>query len=418
MPFYRRLSPVECIYLAQDRKNHSPFVNQIIVEGNGELDPAAWQAAIAQVTRLNPSLRLRGRWGWRYWDDQGPPPKLVIVNDCAWDGMSSSDCPCAGHAINPRIDATSEVWLLKPKNSAEKSRIIFRSHHAITDGIGAFLWMENIFCALRGEALQKTEGRFDEQSIAERFGSPPYHPPAGTSLPIFAKQKPLELESDEASQCHWIRCSIASQPGKALPHVIGLLNQKIRKSQTGQLLVRIPVDLRRYIKESAPQSGNCTSVIDLEISPDDNAASIQHKIVKAMRHREDLAFANLPSMKQIRWKPKFLLRRSKQHIQELHRRGNFRFTANLSYIRAAPITHYNAPNFQASAVYGIPIPMTERPCFIGVCFSNEKLEITIGMPKSLASFNDLVSFSQYLQTAWHQHRESPVVSHHPEPMTI
>ena len=116
MSFYRKPSPLEITYAGPDTEETSPFVNQFFIEGEGELVIDDWRAAVEKVAAANKGsrLRLKGVWGWKYWDDQGPLASVEAI-DTDWDGSSSENAPILGRPIDIRKGPNAEIILMNSK---------------------------------------------------------------------------------------------------------------------------------------------------------------------------------------------------------------------------------------------------------------------------------------------------------------
>jgi len=186
MAYFRKVSPAEYVMLADSKPDYVPHINTFFVEGEGQLNLSDWKAAVEKVAHANPGcrLKLKRKGLMHYWDDEGEFPKVEKV-DSDWDGTSSVNAWFMGKPIDPRTDPTCEVILL----NGTKPRILVRTHHAVTDGIGTFHFIEEIFRALRGEPLMPALDTRDAWDIAmaeprpEKFkplvgGCPPLVPQA------------------------------------------------------------------------------------------------------------------------------------------------------------------------------------------------------------------------------------------------
>ncbi len=87
--YSRPLSPPECGHIVFDEIS-PPLVNQIVFEGNGQLDISDWQLAVKKASEANPGSRLvlHGHLGGCRWIDSGIVPPVSEIDGSEWDGMS------------------------------------------------------------------------------------------------------------------------------------------------------------------------------------------------------------------------------------------------------------------------------------------------------------------------------------------
>jgi hypothetical protein len=96
MAYFRYLSPIETTYLASDlavdAASCAHQTIELLLEGKGSFDLDEWHRAVQLATQANPGarIRLRGAWGWRYWDDSGSPPRIKLIRS-DWDTQQSAN---------------------------------------------------------------------------------------------------------------------------------------------------------------------------------------------------------------------------------------------------------------------------------------------------------------------------------------
>ncbi len=403
MSYYRSLSALESTYVAINKQHNTSFINQIFIEGKGHLDPHKWQRAIALASKQNVGshLRLKGIWGWRYWDSEGKNPQLHVVEHDDWDGMGTKGMNFAQQGMDVRKDSLAEVWLLP----GTTPRILFRTHHAIMDGMGTIFWIQEIFRALNRQTLLSADGRWTETTIAKQQKHPKY------TFQVDKSASPLQKKANRTLRrgCHWRRIEIPGISSKIIPRFIQAIAEYIREKQldkrVDRICMRVPADLRRYLSTEDAKSyslGNCTSLIDLDISVEDDVQSIHKKILRAMRNKEDIGFVTQTALQLIKWMPGFMVRPAiypgDKTLNTIYDKENYPFTANISYIGKQEIKHYSDGDFTATAIFGIPIALENRPLFIGISTIEKNTHATISAPYSLISEAELEKFCQELIT--------------------
>lgn len=377
MGFFRQLSPSESLYVAQDTEEFSPFVNQFIVEGQGKLDPEKWRKAVAEVDKKNPGLKLKlkGFSGWRYWDSDGLTPEIISI-DAEWDGVCSEDAPPFSPSINPRRDPVATITLI----SGTSSHIVFRTHHAITDGMGLLHWMKEVFRALRGEPLLGSPGTKTEvdlpQSIMEKRTVAPIQ--WRDCLTIAPKSEAPETTGYGWHRFHWegSRYMILSKLLLALSQVAWEFHGE------GKIAFRIPSDLRGYFDKDEPYStANLAGVIDFEVTPKDTVKSIQMKMGKIKKQYGDLKLT--PKwIKLLNWMPGKILKFPTNKNSERHKTGLYCATANVSHLGHFEAETFSTDEFTATDVFAVPIALDSRS-FLTIFTTDNGLSATVGMPKAI-----------------------------------
>ena len=392
MTFYRRVSPTEVTYAGADTDSFSPFVNQFLIEGKGTLDEGRWRDAAAKVAEANPGSRLimRGFWGFKFWDDQGPPPKVETLQT-DWDGYSSEGVPVSGRPIDPRKGPTAEVILIE----AHKPLVMFRTHHGITDGKGMVHWMQEMFRALRNEPLLGSAGKYNEWDIAKTVDYPPRDIVEGKCIPVTPPSANPTLQG-----CRWQRLTFPGKPNKVLPRFIVAICNVARdnNSENGKIIFRIPSDLRRYAeKDKGFSMANVTGSIDLEITPEMNVNDVQKAIVRAMRNKADLSVFPR-NMYLARWVPMSLFRFRPDVYQRRHENVNYRMTGIISYLGEVDLADYSDGDFEATGFYGIPIPLEDRAITIGFTFNEANgLDAVLSVPNALADKEQLAALCEQIR---------------------
>lgn len=394
MSFYRPLSPVEATFVATDTKEYTPFVNQFFAEGVGELNLEDWERAVAIAAKANPGMNLvlKGFWGWRHWDDEGPTPSVKKVHT-DWDGRSSENSVCINSPINPYIGPTVEVILIE--SSIAPPKILIRSHHGVTDAKGMSHWLEECFRVLRGETPKGSPGKTSEWDIAKLHERPPYSIKTGGCIPITPKST-----NPSERYCRWTTVVWEGKYTKVVPKLILSASNLARSlyGDEGKVIFRIPSDLRRYLGKEAPFStANSVGTIDLDIGTEVTANSIQSKIIKTMRQKGDLAV--FPRTAPLgKWLPKFLFNVTDKSLYKAHSSALYRMTGIISYLGDIDYSLFQYAKFKAKVGYGIPIPLENRSLFLGASLAPEGLMITVSIPKALATQDELLGICDSLKS--------------------
>lgn len=391
MSFYRQLSPLEATYLATDTPDYTPFSNQFFLEGEGTLDLDAWIIASEKAALANPGVRLqlKGRWGWRYWDDEGPLPTVRKVKT-DWDGTSSENTPDIFKPFDARNTSNAEIILIESSNACP--RILFRTHHAITDGMGMLHWMDECFRALNNEPLVGSKGTNNEWDIIKHHEAPERTLFEGNCVSLSPISKNPELR-----HCRWHRCDWPTDGKKILPKLVLSATMVAKKHHNGgRTLFRIPSDLRWYQGKGAEFTlANASGAFDIETDKESTISSIQRAVREGMRSKADLSV--FPSNLYLaNWLPKAMMNPKSETLKNTHASGLYRMTGTVSYVGERDPGKLSDSNFTGKALYGIPIALENRGLFMAVTNTKETLSVTLGIPKALATHEELVALGEEL----------------------
>ena len=154
MSIERRTSVVDRLFTGHiNRKGAPPIqrVNQFVLEGEGDLVLKDWQNAVVGAVAAYPAIRLicKGHLGFTRWVNEGPLPHVELIENHHWNGISSEGAPFAQRTLSLREGPCAEIILLP----GSPARVVFRTHHALMDGMGMLIFIEAVFQALRGEEI-------------------------------------------------------------------------------------------------------------------------------------------------------------------------------------------------------------------------------------------------------------------------
>ena len=393
MSFYRTPSPLEFSYIATDLPGYSPLVNQFFVIGDGTINTEQFQSALNQAADANPAfkMQLKGFWAWRYWDDNGPYPLLQVIDAPEWDSASSEGAPCLGDPIDLRKDPCTQVSIIHAKNG---THILFRTHHAISDGRGTVHFINDAFRIMRGEAPIGSHSKLTEWEIAMREERPQRNIVEGDCLPVMEG-----TSSPEQRGYQWFRFDWNGNYNKLAAKFI-FAGSKLAHDHFGQgkIRFRVPADLRRYLKEDEGfTTANCSGAIDLEITPDLKVNQIRSLLVKAMRNKDDLSPFQ-ENHKYARWLPRSMFRSHPKTLQTAHENKRYRMTGIISYMGEVNNDAFQFEGFTPTSQFGVPIPFENRPIFMAACSYNGITNIIIGCPKAVATMEELKAFCDLLST--------------------
>ena len=374
----RPLTGTERVWLVADRLL-PPFVNQLVVEGDGALDVGALRAAVASASAVHPGARLALR-GWlrgARWVAQDAPPPVVAVDGGGWDGTGPDGAPFLMRPLPPREGPTVELLVV----SGDPPRLVVRSHHAVMDGRGTWLFVEDCLRALRGEApVGAPLDPVRDVDLARGTGAVPLPRPG------FDRVAPTGLAGAGAG-ARWRRVRYNGEPRGLLARLGVALWRASRRWTDGPLRLQVPVDLRRHTPELR-WTGNLTGMVTAELDPlmatPDPAAALRARLAEASAGPE--AAATIVASEVLRGFPLWLmgLVGRRDTAREL-RTGEYLASAVFSNLGRQDLAALAAPGFQPRHAFWIPPAGVSLPLFLAASGDPEGVDLVAAMPVGLAS---------------------------------
>lgn len=381
MAFYRRPSPLELTYIAQDSTLVSPVVNQYLIEGDGHvsLEALAQAVKIAALAFPDCRLRLKGYGAWRAWHDDGALPGVFEVDGSRWDGLSGDGAPCLGAPLNVRTGPVCEVVLVR----GTPLRILFRTHHGVTDGAGTLFFMRQVFAALRDTPVQRPELHVTEWEVASGQPTVSKLVTLGDCEPVF-RNATLAWEPG----CHWRRFTLDSTPAGIGGKIMAVVARWGRETDISRLVFRMPSDLRRYLPDKAFSSANCSSALDLDVPLDADHKKMQQAIVSAMRNKQDLATL-VPALRFLKWLPLAMLRPTDKLKRRIHALGLYNYTCTVTNLGRIDPATLSTADFQCRTMFGVPIPLELTPLYIAFVQVGTSMSMHVAIPRAVGTREDL-----------------------------
>lgn len=111
--YKRHLSSSERFFLLFNEAG-PPFVNQYILEGEGELDKRKSQKAVkdASASNFGMQMALKGVLRFSVWEDTGNSPPVREVDGNSWDGFGPEGATFLYDRLDPYKGPTAEVVLI------------------------------------------------------------------------------------------------------------------------------------------------------------------------------------------------------------------------------------------------------------------------------------------------------------------
>jgi hypothetical protein len=349
---------------------------QYVFEGSGVLDVERWEKAVAIASIADPSTRmvLRRHLNFSCFVDSGITPPVHVIDSQLWDTYDSESGDILNNFV-PRPGPMAEVYLIK----GEQPRVAIRAHHAIMDGRGLMIWAEDIFRALRGEEVQPA----DETVLEANLLNHAYKPANKVTGRFLAP-------TGQAQGCErgitYMRKRITGSFSK-IPAKIALISAKEAwRHGKGNVRFGIPMDLRSRMP-GLKSTGNLTSAMFIQITPDMNLDDIVSEIKRKVNARED-GYATFED-KLMNYIPlKVLAALIQKDAEYSHKIGRYRYSGFISNVGLYKPEPFQGGGFTAHAVHARPISGETFPfsiVLIGFEGAEKKLDLFAAAPKVLAN---------------------------------
>lgn len=316
----RRITPTEWLYLCMEPEL-PPFAIQLKIEMVRLPSTDLLSRALAAAASANPGARLqaRGRWWWDY----GHAPPVIPVG---------TDQPFSLHhpALRRRlpIDVGPPIELLR----WEGTGLVLRCAHALMDAAGLIHFAQEVFRALRGEALLGSRVDVNDWGVLAKS-------PHRRSMPAFKPEWPSPVaaqsarpESGFVQAVRQVRGRVDSPTARIAAALAGA------KDSGGACRLMIPVDLR-LADDGLRTTTNMSNPLILTFDGGMDSNACWREVLGALGRHEQFGVA--PGAMALRWLPSRMTGRllGAMHARQ-SRRGRHFFTALSSNLARLPLASF------------------------------------------------------------------------------
>lgn len=383
--YTRKISFNEKLWVAADRIL-PPFTNNMILEGHGTIDFQQLKSAVEAASEANPGSRLvlRGVLNNARWVDSGKCPRVREVDGSGWPGFSSEGAPYLLEPHAPVMEGPLGDVILIHGNPL---RLSFRTHHAIMDGRGTMLWVEDIFRALRNETIIGSHSTLTDMDIPMPFRNDSKISNANECV------SPTGPSAGKERGIIWIRRQIEGRFRNLVAQVAVLTAAAARTHSNGKVIFNVPVD--RRTAEMPLSTANLSIGMNIEVPPGTLPDALADEIKKQV---------NNPGRNM-----GFLLRRLYPFISTeiivlaLKSAGNRMLASNrypmsgvISNLGKIPLERFTGGGFQAETSFLIPLNAGFIPLFFTLSGGRDVVEIILGMPQVLANSGRIEALMEHV----------------------
>lgn len=385
--YTRRLSANERLWLTYNFIS-PPFVNQMIMEGTGELDTDKFKDAVARASEANPGSRvvLKGFLGGTRWVDSGIPPLVREVDGGNWCLEDVGNAPFLKESISP-YERTCEILILRGKHNM----LAFRTIHAAMDMRGTFGWMYDIFQALENRPMQGSDSTLTDFQLARRIKKPDTRKsPLGGCLAPTGPAIGTEMGFD------WINVPLKGKYSSLMAQIALLLAREAWEHADGKVMFGIPVDMRTRDPQIR-STGNLSLPIYVEIKKESTLEDVASDISIKLKTMQECNV--LWSTSLIKYIPlKLLQNHQEKIIQKEYRNGHYLCSGLLSNVNRIPLEIFSGGGFTAINGTAVPPGMGNMPLFMGAGTFGAFGAMVFTMPRVLANKGRLDKIVKILQS--------------------
>ncbi|WP_316574156.1 peptide synthetase [Nocardia canadensis] len=358
--FRRPISTTERMYFPM-RDLAPPFLMQLVVPGDGDLDPDRLRRAVAVAATVTPGARLVRRGA--EWVDAGIAPAVRVVPGHVLHETTLEADPVLTSPIGPTPETTVEVLLL----TGAPVTLVFRVFHGVMDGMGMVLWVTNVLRALRGQDPIPQLDPVADQELVDRVGAP--GKPA-TMVPRYRSATGRGRQRRGVAR-HLLRHRRidAAGPG-ALARVCALLAAET----PGTSRIMMPVDLRRH-DPALRSTANLALPLFLDIESGRDWTWVKEQIKTGLRERREL---NQLANTRITLVPDPVNRGVLHTTNWLGARwGRNLASATVSHMGRFTADELAVPGFRPTGLYVLPQHSVAMPLLFGLTEFDGHTDLTV-----------------------------------------
>jgi hypothetical protein len=350
-----------------------PRMQGFYLHGRGRLSAEQWRGALDQVAAANPGARLRmvGRLWWARWRSDGPPPLLRILDHCNWDLRSSRGAEFID-AVPLSLRQGPAIELVVSHHDDGSTLVALRCHHAVTDGIGNMHLLEELFRALRGEALLGSNAGFSDTDLMLSVGGKVIKTPQ-LQINWLTGDPQGDEQGDE-----WRRISLGPPGKNLLARTAAAMAEFHHRHSELPALFAVPVNLRRHVPGIRAMT-NFSNMLRVPLYRGDGPEQFTQRLKEMLALRMETAYARVLDLFKLlpfSWIDRMLSRtarnyRSKKALE----------TAVISNLGRWDSAVLSCPGFSTECIFLKPLGGSVFSTLICV---DDRLEMTLNLPKVLA----------------------------------
>ena len=315
----RRITPTEWLYLCMEPEL-PPFAIQLKIEMARLPSVDELTRALLASAAANPAacLQARGRWWW----DEGRTPGVTQVDD-------GTPFSLRHPALRRRLgmDPGPPIDVLR----WEGTGLVLRCAHALMDAAGLLYFAQELFRALRGEALLGSRADLDDWSV---LSASPHRRP----LPAFRPEWPAPAGApSQAPQPGFVH-ELRQVRGRVDSPTARIAAALARTRAGGACRLMIPVNLR-LSDERLRTTANLSNPLILTFDREWDSNACWRAVLGALGRHEEFGVAR--GSAALPWLPRRMTGRLLGAMQDRQaRHGRHFFTALSSNLARTPLSSF------------------------------------------------------------------------------
>jgi NRPS condensation-like uncharacterized protein len=395
--YKRAVSGVERIWLAYDQV--LPHCIDFIIAGSGTLNADLWRIAIAKAAAVHPGIRsqYQGYLAWAKWIETDVVPAVREIHQ-QWPAQNYDD---SVGILDTRLAFKNgcgvEVVIVHDK---VEPKIVFRALHALVDGRGLLLFVDDCMRAYRGEALIGSASTQTDWQLAATITK--------KTEPIAEEifTSPFPVQQHQPLGARWLRITLPLCD-KPLPRVCMAFLASAQEQGMTQIRLALPVDLRRHLKNSSQHNdglddrrristGNLTGTIYLLLQVGDDIESITKKIRHQLDANEDCVFPK--GYRFLSWLSlKTIYRHTLALFRRSHAKNLYASTAMISNVGRVSLAGYSIADFEPKWAAMHPPLQEGSPLFALMLGHDNGIEVILNFPLCVWHADTITNFSARLR---------------------
>lgn len=353
----------------------------IVLRGHGAPGVVNWQQAIDAVARVHPGTRLRmvGKRSGARWQSDGLPPRVRLVEGCAWDAGSDRGADFVFATPLSLVDGPA-MELIVAHGEGGRMTVILRALHAAIDGRGGMLILAELFRALRGEPLLGCTAGYSDFDYRRSVGTQAF--PKQGKAARWPAPKSIGMEAGDMFR----RISLGTPRRGQMAHVALAMAAYVHRHTDDPVLLGLPVDMRSAVP-GLRTTGNFTNMMKLRIDKGSSVESFQRQIRERIAWLSEKGYPDVSDA--IKHVPLPWLDLLVSRTRRNYRKPNRKMTACLSNLGRFDRADYAAEGFVPDDLALLPIP---GDVFVTLACLGDRVEMMIGLPKVFADEASLDEF--------------------------
>lgn len=386
MPYERKLSTVERYYVSCDTDGasaYSPCVNQVVIDGHGDITEQTLRSAVSVASASNPGSRLmlEGHLGFSRWVAAFKTCRFTVIHDSKWDGCSDLNAGFLFNYLPVREGVTSEVvFIPKAKN---RFFIIFRTHHGTMDGRGTQHFIQDVFRILNNQKPLGENSVINDIQLATRVSK------SKKSTALINEVKPITnpvVVEGKAVNSRWLRKTIQGKHKGLLGKVALEIARYGRSQGCEDVRIQLPVDMRPHV-DGIRSTANLTGGIVIDVPEDmtlDGWNSEIRSQIAQKKEAEVPRFFKIIPFELLDWIPLSVMKKSNQKLVNKRRiSGRFRTSGIISNLGRLSLKDYTGGGFVADCVFFIPPEFDTTALFVTLTGHENGIEFLMRIPDYL-----------------------------------